>query len=190
MGNVDITALEIDSKCFVLLQHRVKRQGKEWERAGASIQCYNDDSRSYNPPGNFDVVVSSFADHHIKPKDKLRYFSNVQRNMRDGAIFVVGDEFLPEHDSTDLESRSNALTRYHEHIIEIAREEGHEVLVKLEQAALTSGLEQIGDFKLSCSEYEAETKEAGLHLDLKEKIGPLDDDSVGGVFVYRFIASS
>jgi cyclopropane fatty-acyl-phospholipid synthase-like methyltransferase len=74
--------------------------------------------------GLFDVVVSSFADHHIKPTDKGRYFRNVTDNMKPGGLFLVGDEFLPEHDQSDVNAHKAALERYHNHIIEIARNQG------------------------------------------------------------------
>ncbi|WP_405602781.1 hypothetical protein OG741_29105 [Streptomyces sp. NBC_01410] len=41
-----------------------------------------------------------------------------------------------------------------------------------------------GDFKLSRSLYEQILKEQGFQFRAK-KIGPLDDDSVGGIYVYE-----
>lgn len=45
-------------------------------------------------------------------------------------------------------------------------------------------LEEIGDFKISCKEYEQHLTSAGFHF-LVDKIGPLDRDDIGGVYVYK-----
>ena len=44
-------------------------------------------------------------------------------------------------------------------------------------------MEELGDFKLSCEEYEELLSAAGLSFE-KEKIGPTDDEGVGGIYVY------
>lgn len=80
-------------------------------------------------------------------------------------------------------ARQRALLAYHNHIIEIAQQQGEVLLEKLERDALHSGLERSGDFKLSCQQYEKLLSAAGFEFE-KEKIGPLDRDDVGGVYVY------
>ena len=174
-----LAALELDWACFSVLKGCVARAGRAEDRD--RVELLNEDSRSFDPDGKFDAIFSCFADHHIKKSDKGRYFENVKVNMKPGALMIVGDEFLPEHDPAD---RHRALEAYHGHIIELARAAGNDVLVGLETAALKSGLEELGDFKVSCSEYEALLRGAGLHFD-KKKIGPLDTDEVGGVYVYQ-----
>src|SRR5258708_10062567 len=88
------------------------------ERHNSVIHCINADCRTYDPPGTFDCILSSFADHHIKTYDKAEYFENIKRNMKDGGWVVVGDEFLPDYDEHDVKSRERALNAYHGHIIE------------------------------------------------------------------------
>ena len=75
---------------------------------------------------------------------------------------------------------------YHNYIIERAQSENHPHLALLEQGALDSGLQSMGDFKISCEHYEALAKRSGLELVKREKIGPLDNDVVGGIYVYVF----
>ena len=104
--------------------------------------------------------------------------------MEDGGLFIVGDEFLAEHSSKNDEARHNALRKWHEHVIGIARSKGQEELAKLEEDALQSGLQGRGDFKVSCSEYERDLNRAGLQVRTKKKIGPLDRDDIGGIYVY------
>lgn len=181
--NVELTAIELDWACFHSLKHTLRGLTEDQIGCGSeySIEC--EDSRHFDPEGVFDFIFTSFADHHIKPYDKRDYFENVRRNLSPRGRAIVGDEFLPEYDVNDVEARRAALTKYHSHIIDIAKKNGHVDLVELEEAALRSGLDEVGDFKISCQEYEQLLCDSGLLFE-REKIGPVGDDSVGGVYVY------
>ena len=61
-------------------------------------------------------------------------------------------------------------------------------LSELENNALKSGLDMVGDFKRHETMFEEEMKSASFRCVMKKKIGPLDRDDVGGVFVYVFRA--
>jgi SAM-dependent methyltransferase len=175
--NLEVVAVELDWVCFHKLKHSLQNY--------PSVKVVNDDSCIYEDTvSKFDCVVSSFADHHIKPTDKEQYFRNIKQNLAANGIFVVGDEFLPPHDTNDYYARHLALKTYHQHIIDIAEKEGEKVLAELERAALKSGLEGIGDFKVSCQEYEALLLAAKFTFE-KQKIGPLERDDLGGVYVYK-----
>jgi len=176
-----IDAIEIDWHCYHILKDKLKRQANSNQ---IEINIYHKDSRTYDPLGKSDYIFSSFADHHIKRGDKEKYFENVKRNLKSGGLLIVGDEFIPEHDPDDKNARNNALRAYHKHIIEIAEQEGESVLADLERAALQSGLEEKGDFKISCTQYEKHLREAGFDFNPPEKIGPPDRDDIGGVYVY------
>lgn len=201
-----VDAIEIDWHCYHILRDKIKRyinsnriqigiarenshllnarlQLNQNPNDEIEINIYHEDSRTYNPPGQFDYIFSSFADHHIKRGDKEKYFDNVKRNLKADGLMIVGDEFIPEHDSDNREVRNSALRAYHNHIIEIAEQQGERILADLERAALESGLEEKGDFKISCTQYEKHLKVAGFQF-TKERIGPLDRDDVGGVYVY------
>jgi hypothetical protein len=56
--------------------------------------------------------------------------------------------------------------------------------VALEEAALQSGLDSKGDFKVTNFHYEEMPTRAGFAWS-KNCIGPLDRDDLGGVYVYR-----
>lgn len=177
-----VTAIEIDWACYLQLSHKMKLMHSNFELS-ETVECFNEDSRSYDPPGTFDFIFSSFADHHIKPYDKEHYFNNLCVNLEADGFAIIGDEFLPRYDKTSVEARRDALKQYHNHIIEIARDLNQPEMAELEEDALRSGLEEIGDFKLSCEEYEELLKNAGLSFE-KERIGPKEDIGVGGVYVY------
>jgi len=175
-----VAAVEIDWGCYLKLQHNLNKSKSD------KFILFYEDSRSFNPPGKYDAIFSSFADHHIRSIDKKGYLENVINNLVKGGVFIVGDEFLPEYDKGNIESRDNALRAYHGHIIDIANKNGHTVLVQLETAALNSGLEEIGDFKVTCAEYETYLQNSGFTFE-RIRIGPDDDKlsrEVGGVYVY------
>jgi SAM-dependent methyltransferase/DNA-binding CsgD family transcriptional regulator len=144
LPNLQIEAIELDWVCYKKLQHNLASY--------PFIRMLNRDSCTFDPADRFDYVVSSFADHHIQSKEL--YLRNVKRNLEPDGRFIIGDEFLPDHDLHDLLARQRALLAYHNHIIEIAQQQGEVLLEKLERDALHSGLERSGDFKLSCQQYE------------------------------------
>ncbi len=146
----------------------------------ASVKFFNEDSRTFDPDGEYEFIFSSFADHHIKFEDKASYFENVKRNLSPGGRYIVGDEFLPDYSGGKM-TRREALEAYHNHIIELAGQ--NQALVELERAALKSGLDEVGDFKVSCEGYEKILREAGFSFE-KVKIGPIGRDDIGGVYVY------
>jgi SAM-dependent methyltransferase len=178
--HAEIVALEIDWACFKRLEYHAK--------CLSNVHVHHEDSRRYDPVGKFDAIFSSFSDHHIRPTDKGRYFENVARNLKPGGKFIVGDEYLPPHDEDNREQRLLALEAYHNHIIGIAEYQGRRELAALERAALRSGVEERGDFKLTCRRYEDFLHRSGFKFN-HEKIGPLPENghaepAVGGIYVY------
>lgn len=186
VGNLDITALEIDWACFHLLKKNLAAYREVMLKNNTSLVTENKDSRRYNPSDKFDFVFSSFSDHHIYFADKEKYLRNIARNLKDGGIVIVGDEFLRDHDEKDANARKEALEAYHQHIIAIAKEQKFPALVKLEEIALESGLRGWGDFKTSCEHYKSLVEGAGFKIIHEQKVGPPDIDNIGGVYVYAF----
>ena len=190
-----VTAMEYDSKCYSFLI------GKREIRSHAShCEIIHADSRLYDPPGKFDLILSSFADHHIVRSEieADEYFSNIKRNLHSGASFVVGDEFLPQHSILDEKGNASAILAYHGHIIDEARvmrelapnseKCGYDILMELEKEAMESGLRKEGDFKVSLSNYLLRLERNGLRYDEPIPIGPLDEslrNRVGGIYVIR-----
>jgi SAM-dependent methyltransferase len=174
----EIVAVEIDWHCYKKLEYKFRDQKNR-------VKVLHEDSRKFDPPGKFDFIFSSFADHHIRERDKARYFKNVKRNLKPGALLIVGDEFLREHDSDDEADRRMALEAYHNHIIEKARDIGDEILVQLESQALQSGLAKVGDFKVSCNRYKELLRQAGFVIEEEDLVGPeSQSNQIGGVYVY------
>ena len=98
----------------------------------------------------------------------------------------MGGEILP-YFSNDLE-RKRSLFKYHNTIIDIALKHDRIQLSELENNALKSGLDMVGDFKRHEAMFEEEMRSAGFKQLSKNKMGPLDRHDVGGVFVYVYQA--
>jgi SAM-dependent methyltransferase len=171
LPDVFVEAMDIDWTCFRRLVHNLQKY--------RNVRLHNEDSRVHDLEGDFDYIFSSFADHHIRFEDRALYLENVKRNLRPGALFIVGDEFLPPHDMADKAARNAALERYHRHIIDLAEDP---ILIELEENALDSGIRELGDFKTTIDEYVGTLQHSGFRVRY-EKIGPLDRDDVGGVYV-------
>lgn len=196
LEDVNVVAIELDWVCFKKLITNIRSlQGTELVEAEndrcvlartknrTTIELHNKDSRTFNPPGKFNFIFSSFADHHIKTRDKKTYFANIKQNLEPGGLLIVGDEYLRSYDPEAIDSRVAALVAYHGHIIDLAVSQEEHILADLERAALNSGLEARGDFKVSCKEYEAALGGNGFDF-RSEKIGPKDTEDIGGVYMY------
>lgn len=175
LANITVEAVEVDWACF-------KRLVQNIQANHSNVKFHPEDSRTFWAGSPFKFIFSSFADHHIKFEDKKHYLDNVKSNLAPGGLFIVGDEFLPAHDRSDRQSRKRALELYHKHIIDLAEQQGNSNLAKLEEAAWKSGLDEVGDFKITCEEYEKHLQDARFEWQ-KQKIGPLERN-VGGVYVY------
>lgn len=190
--DVSVTAVEIDVVCHNRLAYNLRNQ--------PTATAISADSRTFGgdgPGGTYSFVFSSFSDHHIRPEDRQRYLDNVRHHLAPGGAFIVGDEFLPDHDPDEVGSWRSALRSYHGHIIDTALSQAadlelagaveearaHRELATLETAALQSGLGRQGDFKVTTTAYEETLTQANFTFE-RTKIGPLDRDEVGGVYVY------
>lgn len=205
-----IEAVEIDGTCFNKLGYKVRRAQEfedarppDLERRRRVFSVHNKDSRTFDPPGRFDLIFSSFADHHIRSDDKQKYFENVRRNLEIDGLFIVGDEFLKSHDPSSERERLEALERWHQYVIDVANRDGHHELAELEKMAWDSGIQRKGDFKTDRPHYEEALRGAGLRVrasvpiligptDFKDLVNPPTyptdgltvNGCVGGVYVY------
>lgn len=170
-----VECLDIDEKCCEIL------------KSHALSSVYNvilGDAVTYCKPHNYDLVISTFAHDHIHYDKRFTFARNIYNNLKKGGRYIMGGEILSYY-SNDRE-RKKALFRYHNYIIEKALEHDRVQLSELENNALKSGLDMVGDFKRYEGMFEEEMRSAGFKLVSKKKIGPAERDDVGGVFVYVY----
>jgi hypothetical protein len=172
---LELDCLEIDNKCCNILSNH------------SEAHRYNvimGDAVAYYKAHHYDLVISTFAHDHIHYDKRFAFARNIYNNLKKGGRYIVGTEILP-YFSNEME-RKKSLFKYHNHIINIALQNNRVQVSELENNALKSGLDMIGDFKRHDIMFEEEMESAGFKLIEKKKIGPLDRDDVGGVFVYIF----
>lgn len=170
-----LDALDIDSECCKILSGHPE---------SSEYNAILGDAVTYCKRGYYDVVLSTFAHDHVHYDKRFTFAMNIYNNLKKGGIYIMGGELLPYF--SDDSERKRALFKYHNHIIELALEHNRVQIAELENNALKSGLNMVGDFKRHEAMFEEEMKTAGFNCLIKKKMGPLNRDGVGGVFVYVF----
>lgn len=171
-----VTALELDLGCCDIMRSYLEHE--------TALHVVHGNAMEYAEAEPFDFVVSTFAHDHIHWECADRFTANIRKNLVDGGVYFMGGEILPAY--MTLEEREEALYLYHGMIVDRALKSKDYRLAQIEINALESGVEMIGDFKRSEEKFESEMATAGFILELKDKMGPLDRDDLGGVFVYAY----
>ena len=169
--------IEIDANCWKLLEQNL----------GGQVNCICDDAVTVRGNSGYDIAISVFAHDHIPEELGVQLARNIRGILAEGGIYVMGGEILPHYE--DEAGRRKALHAYHGYIIDTALRAGNFEVAKLEIDALNSGLQRIGDFKRHDKMIEAEMQGADFKLAENTKVGPLDQECIGGVFVYTFRAN-
>jgi SAM-dependent methyltransferase len=172
-GFLDLDCLEFDKACCGILSSHPE---------SSRYNVIQGDAVTYRNNEKYDLVVSTFAHDHIHYNQRFALAANIFDNLKEGGRYLMGGEVLP-YFSNDME-RKRSLFLYHNYIINLALQEGRVQLSELENNALKSGLDMVGDFKRHEAMFEKEMESAGFSLVEKMKMGPLDREDVGGVFVY------
>ncbi len=172
---LDLDCLEIDNKCCNILSNKPK---------AGSYNVIQGDAVEYCKMNTYDLIVSTFAHDHIHYDKRFAFSTNIFNNLKKGGRYVIGGEILP-YFSNNME-RKRALFKYHNYIIDLALQQDRVQVSELENNALKSGLDMIGDFKRHEIMFKEEMETAGFKLIEAKKIGPHNRNDVGGVFVYIF----
>ncbi|MCW8914496.1 MAG: class I SAM-dependent methyltransferase [Magnetovibrio sp.] len=176
--NLVIDALDLDSDCKAILESHIA------PKAAGRVNFILGDATTYKGEEPYDVVMSVFAHDHIPYEKGEDLAKNISDNLKPGGLYIIGGELLPFY--TSEEERQEALHLYHGFIVSKALRDGYFELAQIEINALKSGLEKIGDFKRHEEQFEQEMLSQGFKMHTKTKLGPVDKNDVGGVFVYAF----
>ncbi|MEO6324603.1 MAG: class I SAM-dependent methyltransferase [Thermoanaerobaculia bacterium] len=125
-----------------------------------------------------DIVLASFAYHHVPDAMKARFIEQTKAALAPGGIVILGEIFLPDRVTT---------LRYYDHLYRSlpAASQTSTLRTFLDQTAASEDFE----YKVTKSFADGQFIEAGLVRMTEEKIWPLDgsfDEDVGTfVQVYR-----
>lgn len=169
-----LDCLELDEECCKILSSHPESR---------DYQVICGDAVLYCKPHYYDLVVSVFAHDHIHFDKRFAFAKNIYNNLKKGGRYIMGGEILPYY-STEME-RKKALFIYHNNIIRLALGQERVQLAELENNALKSGLDMVGDFKRHEAMFENEMESAGFNMVHKKRMGPAEED-LGGVYVYIF----
>lgn len=170
---LEFNALEIDNECCKILSSHPEASKYNVILGDAVTHCV----KNY-----YDLIISTFAHDHIHYDSRFVFAKNIYNNLKKGGLYIMGGELLPYFSNDD--ERKKSLFKYHNYIIDVALQHNRVQLAELENNALKSGLDKIGDFKRHEAMFEQEMASAGFKCVKKKKIGPLDRQDAGGIFVY------
>ena len=177
--SLEIDAIDIDKNCCAFLTKKLTNLKKR-----GTVNVINGDAVTFCNKNSYDLMLSSFSHDHISYDRGHVFAKNIAKNLTAGGVYIMGVEVVP-YFRTEYELLQ-ALFKYHGHIITEALLKGYVTFAPLELTALKSGLLNIGDFKRHCVQLEEEMKNGGLSVIFKRKIGPLNRDDLGGVYVFVF----
>ena len=163
------------------------------------VELVQGDMVTYRAEEPADVVVLSFSYDHVKPERREALAKNINANLTENGVCLLGTELLRPYDPSDDADWRRALHDYHSRIIELAEEGAKQMeeggdeeqakwytkMAEIERTALHSGLEKIADFKPNPAMLEAEMALGGMVVEGMEKMGP-EEDGIGGVYVCVF----
>lgn len=152
--------IEPDKKCFDF--YVKKFAGK------SGIVFLNEDVDSVKE--NFDLIVSTFTEHHIPYEKKLDYFRKISKLLPKNGVYIAGEEFIG--DFKNESERKSSLREYHGYIIEECSKRGFKKMAEIETLALENGLKKFDEFKTSLTKFLNTLKLSNLDVVEIKKIGP------------------
>jgi len=149
-----------------------------------NVQFKNCDLWGFKPEDKFDIIVSSFVDHHIPTDKKVKYYEKILDLLEINGIYLAGEELISDY-STDDE-RIIQLFKYHGYIIKTCIENSDFDMAEIETRALKNGIERWDEFKISSNKYKETLNEAKMNILRFDKLGPKELKNAG---IYVIVSS-
>jgi len=156
----------------------VKLKFKDFDKK--KIAFKNIDLWNLKTDKKFDIITSSFVDHHIPPEKKLDYYKLILSLLKKDGLYIAGEEPISDYSNND--ERIIKLFKYHGYIIKTCIENAHFDMAEIETRALKNGIEQWDEFKISVPKYKKILLDAKMNIIEFKKLGP-DELSEAGVYV-------
>jgi len=130
----------------------------------------------------FNIIVMSIGYHHLKKEDRPKFWENIKKHMASDSLLFLTDEFIPHFTSEEERIKNTKYAK--QYIIDLCNKAGKYQTAALQKIFLDVNLFGVEEYKISTQLFEEDIKKAGFKIMDKEKVGPLDRDDVGGIFVY------
>ncbi len=132
--NIQLTAVDTDPDFLSHAKKIIQKEKLSAVLAQADIATYR-----HGKP--VDVFYSQGVHHHIKKgKEVQKYLKNVFSQLKEGGIYVVGDEFLPEY--KNRVDRRVKIVVWYSHIISSAKKNHYSYLAQEEAKTLLDDLNE------------------------------------------------
>ncbi len=132
--NINLTGVDYDEDFIQYASRKIKEQC-------LPIKVISDDVTNYVHPFPVDVFYSEGFHHHVKKGIPLKsYLENIYNQLKNGGVYIIGDEYLPEY-SNNLERRIKAVIWY-SHIISNGLNSGFNYLAQEEVKTLLDDLNE------------------------------------------------
>lgn len=187
-GTLTESLLKLDLESFVGIEPEkedydyVKRKFSRADKK--KIHFENVDMWDFSAKKKFDIITTSFVDHHIPPDKKVNYYKKILSMLSPNGIYIAGEEPIGSYSNED--ERILKLFKYHGYIIKTCIEQGFFEMAEIETRALKNGVEGWDEFKISSSEYHSILKKAGMKVKRFEKLGPSELEEAG---IYVIVTS-
>lgn len=194
-------AIDIDQGAIQRLNFDLQRLKQDkgdnvYTHCSSKVKAMVADAMRYIPKGkaytnavmqfalsHFDAAGKSYLLDHLSKIVDLggtkvypeHEINSIEHNLIGRGTIIVTDEFLPRY--TNDQGEQDALCKHHGAVIYDALIKGNYRLAELELEALYSGLHKIGDFKISCHEFEDVLWRKGMEA-VKFKTFPLVGDLI------------
>lgn len=183
-GTLTEHILKIDFKDFVGLEPEkedfdyVKK--KFFNIKKNKINFKNEDLWTFSSDEKFDIITTSFVDHHIPMDKKIKYYKKILDLLKPDGIYIAGEEPIGSY--TNEDERILKLFQYHGNIIKTCIEEGFFEMAEIETRALKNGIECWDEFKIGSVMYKEILLESGMKVIRFDKLGP-EELPEAGVYV-------
>jgi len=142
------------------------------------------------PSSSVDLVLAVFAYHHIKHKDKKKFFKNIYRMLKPDGYLIVGEHILPPY-KKELDDLYKEGTRqfYNRVIQEITDKEKYKDSIELIQNYIRYGVEGKHEYKVDYQRTMDDFKTANFRIEKEFKVWPKDDSLPEKVGNFVFLLS-
>lgn len=146
---------------------------------GSRHKLVNKDFLAIRGTKTFDIIFSSFVDHHISFKKKPVYYKKIFNLLKPKGIYIAGEELI--RDFVGEGERKKALKEYHGYIIQEVIQRGDFDMAEIELRALRNGLDKFDEYKTSLTHYIQTISATGFRIRKCQELG--SKKSGGGIYV-------
>lgn len=143
----------------------------DWGTCKVQTQCV-DVLRAVLPGAHFDLVISSFAYHHLPDSDKKEFLKMAHRALKSDGRVVIAEIYIPNR---------VLIQKYYLHLIDSVPE--HQRTQELKDFLTQTAKSEDYEYKVSRDFAQRQFDEVGFEVVYEERIWSYSEDQNVGTFV-------